>query len=263
MKAKPYVGITGVANQLEVDNVIKEFEDSGYTLKSRHLPMLGFLVSLKTLNGQETSNRRYPKFKNLRHLVERTKNKVSPMVHYNSGEKTTLSEQLDKLFYSLYHDNLCKAVQLNIIYPDIKEIIKTKAKMPYLRIVFQISNSMIEGKTSKQLAKSIKGYNNLVDYVLIDPSGGKGREFDLEHSVDIYNELKENFPNLTVGFVGGFRGENVVSRVKDIMDRIKNDDFCIDAEGGLRDKISDDYGDDLLNMNKVKKYLQEASVVLN
>ena len=92
MKAKPYVGITGVVNEQEVLAVMKEFENSGYTLKSRHLPMLGFLVSLKTLNGQETSNRRYPEFKNLRHLVERTKNKIFPMIHYNSKEKTTLFE---------------------------------------------------------------------------------------------------------------------------------------------------------------------------
>ena len=48
-----------------------------------------------------------------------------------------------------------------------------------------------------------------------------------------------------------------------IMNKIDSKDFCIDAEGGLRDKLSSDYGDDLINLEKVKGYIQSASRVLN
>ena len=56
---------------------------------------------------------------------------------------------------------------------------------------------------------------------------------------------------------------SVEEKVKKIIDETGDSDFCIDAEGGLRDKLSDDHGDSLLNMKKVKVYLQGASSVLN
>ena len=55
--------------------------------------------------------------------------------------------------------------------------------------------------------------------------------FDLGSSVDIYSELREKCPHLTIGFAGGFTGENVAPRLREILLRTKEDDFCIDAEG--------------------------------
>ena len=50
--------------------------------------------------------------------------------------------------------------------------------------------------------------------------------------------------------------------LKEILQQIGESDFCIDAEGGLRDKITSAYGDDLLNIDKVRGYLQSDSSVL-
>ncbi len=69
-------------------------------------------------------------------------------------------------------------------------------------------------------------------------------------------------PDVTVGFAGGFNGENVEGRLRELVLALFHEDFCIDAEGGLRDKLTGAYGDDLLNRGKVRSYLQEASRVI-
>lgn len=262
MKSNEYVGITGPVNAIETNNICKQFSDANYNMHSKHIPMLGFLVSYKTLNEIPTENRRYPKFEAIPELLELTNNKVLTMIHYNSKEMNTLSDQVAKIFENIYENNLCKALQLNIVWPDIKQVEQIMKKHPDMKIVFQASHKAMEGLTPKEIASRVKEYNEFISYVLIDPSGGRGMSFDVNSSVKIYSELKNKCPDLTIGFAGGFTGDNVGSRVEEIIEKTGDTNFCIDAEGGLRDKITPAYGDDLMNFEKVKAYLQAASSVL-
>ena len=262
MKAKPYVGITGPVDVQETKDICREFAEAGYSMESPHIPMLGFLVSYKTLNGQATQNRRYPPANSLPELLRATDGQVLTMVHYNSKEIETLSNQVAQIFDGVYENGLCRAIQLNIVWPDIGQVARIKEQHPDMQVVFQASHKAMDGKTPNQIAKGVLDYRDSISYVLIDPSGGRGMPFDLESAVAIYSELREQCPNLTVGFAGGFTGENVAPRLRDILKQIEEDKFCIDAEGGLRDKITSAYGDDLLNIGKVRGYLQSASSVL-
>jgi phosphoribosylanthranilate isomerase len=262
MNAKPYVGITGPVNVQETKDICREFSEEGYSMESPHIPMLGFLVSYKTLNGQATQNRRYPPANSLPELLRATNGQVLTMVHYNSKETDTLSNQVAEIFDGVYENALCQAIQLNIVWPNIGQVARIKEQHPEMKVVFQASHKAMDGKTPNQIAKGVQNYGDSISYVLIDPSGGRGMPFDLESSVAIYSELREQCPDLTVGFAGGFTGENVAQRLREILRKIKANDFCIDAEGGLRDKVTSAYGDDLLNIEKVRGYLQSASSVL-
>ncbi|MEK6970038.1 MAG: hypothetical protein AABW48_06450 [Nanoarchaeota archaeon] len=262
MAMKPYIGITGPVNVQETREICREFSEAGYSIDAPHIPMLGFLVSYKTLNGQPTSNRRYPPVSTLSELLQATEGKVLTMIHYNSKERDSLSNQVAQIFDGIYETGLCKAIQLNIVWPDLSQVAKIKEQHPEMQIVFQASHTAMDGKTPNQIATGVKTYGDSISYVLIDPSGGRGMPFDLESSVAIYSELREQCPALTVGFAGGFTGENVASRLKEILQQIGESNFCIDAEGGLRDKITSAYGDDLLNLKKVREYLQSTASVL-
>lgn len=262
MAAKAYVGITGPVNVQETIDICGEFFKAGYTLETSHIPMLGFLISYKTLNGQPTPNRRYPPVSALSELLQATEGKVLTMIHYNSKEMDSLSDQVAQIFDGIYEKGLCRAIQLNIVWPDLSQVAKIKEQYPEMQIVFQASHTAMDGKTPTQITTGIKTYGNLISYALIDPSGGRGIPFDLESSVAIYSELREQCPDLTIGFAGGFTGENVAPRLKEILQQIGEINFCIDAEGGLRDKITSAYGDDLLNLGKVKGYLQSTALVL-
>jgi len=61
----------------------------------------------------------------------------------------------------------------------------------------------MEGNSPKELAQRIKEYGKIIDYILIDPSGGRGEPFEIKRSVQIHNTLKEVCSNQTLGFAEG------------------------------------------------------------
>jgi hypothetical protein len=259
-KPRPYVGITGPVTVAEVKAILDEFLSAGITKNTKHIPMVGFLASYKTLNGQKVKNRRYPPIEDIPKLIDETAFRVLPMVHYNSRETGTLATQITKVFENIpehYHN-----LQLNIPWPDIAQVGLIKDQFPDMQIVFQASGKAMKGKTPRQIAEGVVEYGDSISYILIDPSGGRGLPFDMESSSEIYSELRGQCPDLTIGFAGGFTGENVAVRLQQLITATKGSDFCIDAEGGLRDKVTEAYGDDLLNMEKARAYLQAASGAL-
>lgn len=263
MTPKPYVGVTGAITCSEVDSVVQKFLAAGFTMNSAQMPMLGFLVSYKTLNHLPTQNRRYPTINSLPALVAQAGNKVLTMIHYNSKEISTLADQVGLIFSELYNEKVCKALQLNVVWPDIKQVMLIKNKFPEMQTVLQLSHKAVEGKQNGEIVEEAAKYGSSIDYVLIDPSGGRGQEFDIENSCSLYAQLAERLPLSTLGFAGGFTGANVNDRIKEISKKIGTSTFCIDAEGGLRDKITNEYGDDLLNIQKVGEYIQEAAKAMH
>ena len=221
--------------------------------------MLGFLVSYKTLNGQRTENRRYPSMDLLRNLIWEVKvhGDVLPMIHYNSRERETLPEQITEVFETMYGFNYCRAVQLNIPWPDPRSIEAIRKKYPDMAMVLQLSRSTMEGKSVEEICSQAADYRDLMQYALIDPSGGAGKEFDLEHSLAVYQGLREHCPQFMIGFAGGLHGGNVEERMNALSSHVGRD-FCIDAEGGLRDKVTDRYGDDVYSEEKVAAYVDAA-----
>ena len=265
MTAKAYIGVTGSVTVLETVDICKAFSEAGYSLNTPHIPMLGFLVSYKTLTGELMKNRRYPAVNSLPKLLEATAGSVLTMVHYNSNEGSSLAEQVARIFadkVNIYENGLCRALQLNIVWPGPTQTAKIKEQFLNMQIVLQASNKAMSGKNHRQIAEKIQQYADTIDYVLIDPSGGKGLEFNIDSSVAVYSQLREQCPDLCIGFAGGLTSENVSSRITELISRVGENSFCIDAEGGLRDKITAHYGDDLLNIRKVQSYLQSASLVL-
>lgn len=262
----PYVGVTGITTAEETKSVLDIMSSVGYSVLTPHMGMLGYLVSLKTLTNQQVENRRYPAFKDLVSLLKPIRpgqiSSAMSMIHYNSIEQSTLADQLTKVFDNLYDLDLCKALQLNIPWPDTQQVAIFRKKFPQTEIVLQLSNSSLRDLTLQELPKKLNEYGKSIDYVLIDSSGGRGKKFDLNYSVNIYNEIKEKIPRLTIGFAGGLNPKNVTGIAGDIIGKIDEDDFCIDTEKGVRDKVTDDYGDDVLNLNKVKKYLEESCTII-
>ena len=143
---KPYIGITGPVTEPEVKLMVKEFGQAGYSLASPHIPMIGYLVSYKTLNGQPTENRRYTKVEDLHKLFDAAEGKVLTMVHYNTKETSTLASQIGKIFTLPYIWNKCRALQLNVIWPPLDQVRLIKYIFPELQIVFQASHKATKDK---------------------------------------------------------------------------------------------------------------------
>jgi phosphoribosylanthranilate isomerase len=263
---RPYIGITGAVTRDEVRYICDQFSETD-SLNLMHQPMIGILASKKTLNGEEVENRRYPSIENLPGLMEeaRKNDSVLTMLHYNTSRKRDDQWSLEviRALEGVYSDGLCDAIQLNMVWPEIDQIISIKEQMSGLGIVLQLSKSAMNERTPEEIGEMVNRYDHTIDYVLIDPSGGRGLNFNVEESVEVYLEIKRRRMDLVVGFAGGLNGENVGEVVRSVGERIGNGSFCIDVEKGVRDEQSEKYGDDVLNNRKVSEFIQGTMSILS
>lgn len=262
MNEKPYIGITGFTSADDIRKTVGGFLANSISMDTRYIPMLGYLVSYKTLNHTPTDNLRYPLIDDIPDLLRAAEKKALAMIHYNSKELDTLADQIYEIFTleDIYENDLCSALQLNILWPPVCEIEKIRDLFPGMKIVLQLSEKTIKGKTPKDICDHVADYSGMISYVLIDPSAGQGIEFDLRRSVSIHNMLKDKHPKLTIGFAGGFSDKNA----KELIDALAFEvsDFCIDVESGVRDKKSEKYGDDIFNVEKALAYIGKSSKAL-
>jgi len=261
MDSKPYVGVTGLASIGEVKKVTREFEDAGFDRNSSHVPMIGFLVSSQTLQGRQTSNRRYPEISLVPKLLQESGEGVFRTIHYTTRDQETLYDQVEQLLDGPYEERLCQGLQLNMTFPPVPQIGKIKRRFPQLEIIFAANKGVISSGFPNHVAQRMGVYQGAIDYVLIDPSGGRGEELKVEKSVRVAKEIRKKGPRAMLGFAGGLTGENVYDTCFSLRQNLGGDSFCIDAEGGLRNKLSDEWGDDILDIRKVRVYLQEAARV--
>ena len=259
MQVKPYVGITGFKTEKEVQEIGKIFENNGFTGQGVYLPMLGYLVSAKKLTKRLEEGQQSPAFNDLGKLVRAAPSDFLTMLHYHSENKDHLAAEVDQLFSlegMYYH---CKALQLNMPWPYLKQIEKIKETFSEMQIVLQIPKSASEESSLEELASRASEYDGLVSYALIDPSGGLGIPFEVTKSTELMFALRETMPNTMIGIAGGLSGENVEERVKTITQSY-GQPFCIDAQGKLRTKIGEN---SILDLSKVKAYLEGAKKGLN
>ncbi|MFA5887694.1 MAG: hypothetical protein WC852_03210 [Candidatus Nanoarchaeia archaeon] len=253
-----YVSVTAGKNAEEANAVLSEFQKAGYSLNSKYVPALGIQASEKTLSGIKPQNLRLAEFAEISSLMQIANGKAMPVIHYNTKNTDTLSEQVSKALEKNY--DYCKLVQINASFPDISHFEKLKERFADLKISLQVDYRQMDIDAA---ASKIIAYGNCIDYVLIDPSRGRGDLFDIEKSCSLYLKVKERMPDYGVVFAGGFSGDNAEQLLTEIADKIKTKDFSICAEGKLRDKVSDEHwGMDVLNIEKVKSYLQAVSKVM-
>jgi len=253
-----YVSVTAGKNINEVKAVLDGFKTAGYFLDDKLVPAIGIQVSEKSLNGIKMKNFRFAEFKDIPSFMESIKGNVMPVIHYNTRNLETLSEQISRVFENIYDD--CKFLQLNVVFPEVAYIGMIKDRFPDLKISLQVD---YRDKDIDTVIEKLLPYGDCLNYILIDPSIGRGLGFDVEYSTTLYSRIKDIRPDYGVVFAGGFSGENVESILNQVIDRVKTKDFSICAEGKLRDKISDDFfGHDILSVEKMDSYLKAAKKVL-
>lgn len=257
---KPYVGVTGITDENQVNEIIKYFQSNGFSVEDSRIPMLGFLLSYKTIKlGKHPTNKRYPELKNVPKLFEATENKTFNTLHFNTRDLHSIHKDLSFVLNQgdIYDRGLCHGTQLNVDFPPHIEIDMLKSDYPNLDIIMQLSERN-ENMSVEEIIDKIVSYDKS-DYILIDPSMGRGKGMDIENSSVIYKMLLERNVKADMGFAGGLSGENAEYVIKSIREKTGTDNFSVDAEGNLRDRKSDSYGDDLMNMEKVASYIKAVS----
>jgi hypothetical protein len=256
MRPRPYIGITGFTDVAQVAGVLDLLP-----LRSNRLIMAGVLVSDKTLRGMPS--RRYPQ--RYPHPVREKLPKIFlgnarllNLVHFNTHEPSNLYQDL--CLAQELAGPCCHGFQLNMAWPDPRQLgwYRERARFERKTIVLQCGPTALKevNELPRKLAARLKEYSGLIDYVLIDPSGGTGTDFQVLSIVAYVRELFAEFPTLGVGIAGGLHGQNVVEQLDIPFRYFSRAGVSIDAEGKLRDPQTDK-----LSIEACREYLQRADTL--
>jgi len=240
----PYIGVTGFTSQSEVVSVLGSVPKD-----ADRLLMVGVLASQKTLRGQKNKwPNRYPEVGFISEIFVRNR-WVLNLIHYNTKEPESLTEQLIEMT-RLGGQNL-EGFQLNLAWPSRDAILAYHKVCGGKFIVLQIGGKAFEmvNHSPKELAEKVSLYEHVVDYVLLDPSGGYGVPFDTEKARTYLDALRGYNLDLGLGVAGGL-SPTTLNLIEPLISDFP--DLSIDAEGRLRDS-----GDNL-DLSIASQYVQGA-----
>jgi hypothetical protein len=249
MRPTPYIGVTGICKKSEVEAIVRDL-----ALESHAKLMLGTLVSHKTLHGGVSASHpeRYPLPQRLHSLMSSDR-RVLNLIHFNTKEPEFLFEDL--LHAQQVAGPLCHGFQLNMTWPDAKVL--ARYKEAHHRgsniLVLQCGRRALGevDHSPEMLLERVRHYQGLVEYVLIDTSGGEGKPFDISKTLDYFESL-EKIDDICFGVAGGL-GVHTLFRLLRLWRKFPC--FSIDAETSLRDEH------DALSTMRVRNYVATADQI--
>jgi len=135
-------------------------------------------------------------------------------------------------------------------------LVEYKKAYPTKQFVLQIGGHAFEmiNDSPKQLAAKVAEYNEVVEYVLLDPSGGYGKPLDPDRARDYLLALKAQNLGMGLGVAGGL-SPTTLDPVRPLSREFP--DLSIDAEGRLRTL------EDHLDLAVSSEYLRRALAMFN
>lgn len=259
--ALPYIGLTGVVTEEDVDAVLEAV--SQVVLPAGYRWMAGILVSLETLTRTRVPNRRYPDIRNARRLAERLSPHVFTTVHYNSRESETLSVQLERARDAI---PAAHGFQLNIVRPPVDEIARFRESEPNQEIILQVNRSSLNTKDFPGLEEILgyaRPYLPHIEYLLLDLSGGQGVPLAPVWAAARIRELQGRWSRagVALGVAGGLGPDSEIT-LRYLREQAP-EGFSVDAESRLRRPVSDpiplERYQDELDPSAAQAYLEAAA----
>jgi len=241
---KSYIGITGFMSSDEVRRVLMSVP-----LDIRRLIMIGVLASSKTIRGLKNKwPNRYPEMDRIANIFPIDLVALN-LIHYHTKEEDTLGVQL--IAMTEFGGVNFHGFQLNIAWPSLQVLTQYRKLYPSKQIVLQVGRHAFKmvGDSPERLAKKVAEYDGVTDYVLLDPSGGRGKSLDQERMQDYLRALTALNLEMGLGVAGGL-GPDTLHLVELLAKEFP--DLSTDAEGLLRDKK------DRLNTGKAKQYVAKT-----
>lgn len=236
---KPYIGITGFTKNEEVNEILSLVPTS-----SKQLLMIGVLANWNTVYKNKESNR-YPNTENIAKIFPSNPLAIN-LIHYDTENTKNLHEQL-LMLNKLGGKNL-HGIQLNLTWPPKDELRIYRSLSPNNIIVLVITSKAFYDADydPNLLVSKIQEYKGLVDYILLDQSGGYGIPINTELMMECIEVFKAKELNMGIGVAGGL-SPTTLNLVEPLIKEFP--DLSIDAE----DKLRDD--NDCLNLNIARDYL--------
>lgn len=242
MRPEPYIGVTGFSTRTEVEHMLAARPHGC------NLLMVGVLVSSKTLAGEQPDQpKRYPPREKLSQICTSEPGLLN-FLHLNVSDPGSLGEEMLKAHE--FAGEHCHGFQINKTWPDMGAIEKYKKKYPASKVVLQCGVKAIESveHSPEKLSARVREYGPLVDYVIVDTSGGQGIPFNPFSTENFFSAL-DAIPDLGLVVAGGLSAGTLV-RLTRLWKHFSG--FSIDAESKLRTN-------DTLDLTKVSAYISIAN----
>lgn len=249
MRTKPYAGITGITTRSQSEAIIEIAEEIGWPRDYKL--MIGALASYKGLAFGKLANPNQYVYVDDIDTILIGDSRVLNLVHYNSRAAGLFAQIRDVIKRVTYADG----VQLNIAWPDRYQLQRLRERI-YTTVVLQIGPNAYKmaGDPLKLIVK-LENYRGLIDYVLIDPSGGLGRSFDVGFATDVLGELIQADLGYRLGIAGGLGPDNV-DKLEPLLSTFEGYALCWDAQSRLRD------GEDRLDLGRCRDYLEASAELI-
>lgn len=250
-----YMGITGISDRAELMAVVERC--GSLSLPTGYFLNIGILLSHQTFSGCEPRIGKYPQKHEAYELLKSIPPSWKAIIHYNTNVEISLSEQVSAILShkSVYDNNICRAIQLNVKSPNQLELKRIRSMFPDLSIVLQVPLWRDDLASLESMLRFLLPYADTATHFLFDPSGGRGTGLSSD-CLQLISAASHKFPeHIGIAVAGGLCGDNVYEFCKRLFDFI-GCRFSFDAEGKLRGgKLDGVKVGDKLNPDKVADYV--------
>ena len=259
---KPYIGITDFTTADETQEMFRVFQEAGGPGIGRVL-QAGVMTSKKVLTDVPTKwSKAFPPKEKLREIFLHHDDLLGTLHYADYEDAPNLEQDLDRaLSYAEFGfagqpGAYClRAVQLDMIWPDSAMLQRWSGWHPHIRVILQVGTKALAqiGNDPENLLKRLEPYERCVDDVLLDKSGGKGRDMDAEVLRPFVDAVLKRGPGMGVAVAGGL-GPETLHLVEPLVREFPA--ISIDAQGKLRP--SEDALNEPVSWTMAERYLRKA-----
>jgi hypothetical protein len=198
---RPYIGITGFMNMKQTHKMLDVFMRANPL--TQWMLMVGVMMTYKTLQGVPTRwTEVMPNNEEIMNIFS-SHPYCFGTLHYADYTETDFANSL-KLALRFCPPEM-RAVQLDMIWPQVGPILEMKSAEPHMKVVLQVGNAAFAqaDETPTGVAEKLFAYGDAIDYVLLDRSMGRGAAMEAMAFVPFIEEITEKCPNLGIAVAGG------------------------------------------------------------
>lgn len=248
---RPYIGITDFMTADQVKKMLGAFNSHKRAGSQRQLHV-GVMMSHKTLHNKETRFvSAFPRKEDICKIF--FTNQTMNCLHYVDyvGEPSFVEDLSSAISYG--GSNL-HAVQLDMVWPDPRMLLKVLFSIKRPEIILQIGQKAFEQVHDDpvQVVAQLTKYEGLVQRVLLDRSMGMGKILSPGNLIPFIIAIKKALPQIGIAVAGGL-GPSMLDVIIPLVERYP--DISIDAQGRLRPS-----GSNLepVNWDMARSYLWKA-----
>ncbi len=254
----PYIGVTDVPSFSRASDLYHHFLGSLRSGVHRSFHV-GVMTSRKILLGEPTRWAAvYPQKEILAGILSHPL--TYNCVHYADYDDLGVDEHLDATLSCVadYAGARLDAIQLDMIWPNPHLLARFKG-VRECELILQIGRKALDivGDNATQLCARLRSYEGIVERLLLDMSGGEGREMQSERLLPYLRLIRDQLPDFSLGVAGGL-GPYSLHLLEPILPEFPN--ISIDAQGQLRNSGN---AMDPIDWWRAEKYLTEALRILD